>query len=329
MSNDNNKPPQAGPGWRPRFKTPSQLRHKDASENQLIRGFMPCGVNFISGLPGDGKSWVALSIAKSLYQGAKFLDYFEVPHAVPIIYLSPEVNESSFLQRLQKLGLDKVKDGFYCQTLTDGPAIPLNDSNLVAAVKDLKPAIVLDTVARFNLAQDENAAMETAHGLAKNVFSLLQDGAKAVIPIHHATKRSKEDGPTLGNSLRGSTDLAAMADSVYNITCTDPKNFVATVRCVKSRDFDAPDEFEFRGRPHIDEEGKLVMLRPPEMDTEEFQQYQINEVGKLIASQPKATHREIAKACKIRKAHVAHFARKARWQQDGKTHLWIRMPPES
>jgi hypothetical protein len=315
--------------WRPRFKTPSQLRHKDASENQLIRGFMPCGVNFISGLPGDGKSWVALSIAKSLYQGAKFLDYFEVPHAVPIIYLSPEVNESSFLQRLQKLRLDKEKDGFYCHTLTDGPVIPLNDPSLVAAVKDLKPAVFLDTAARFNLAQDENAAMETAHGLAKNVFELLHHGAKAVIPIHHATKRSKEDGPNLENSLRGSTDLAAMADSVYNITCSDQKNFVATVRCVKSRDFDAPDTFEFRGRPHIDEEGKLVMVRPPEMDTKEFQQYQIKEVGKFIARMPKSTHREIAKECHIRRAHVPEYARSAGWQQDKKSHLWKAMPPRS
>ncbi len=238
------------------------------------------------------------------------------------MYLSPEVGESAFLSRLEKLGIAKVEDDFYCQTLSDGPAIPLTDPNLIAAVKDLKPVVFLDTAARFNPAMDENAAMQTAQGLSRNIFGLLHHGAVSVFPVHHSLKASANENPTLENTLRGSTDLAAMADSVYRISCTDRKNFVATVTCVKARDFDAPDTFEFRGRPHIDNEGKLLLLRPPDMDPEHFAEIQAKQVSALIAANRRATHQEISIACHVQKARVPHLAKNGGWTQDKKTRLW-------
>ena len=314
--------PETPPSWRARFKTPADMQERPDSARLIIAEFLPLGVTFFGGSPGDGKSWTTLFIAKSVYLGEPFLEYFPVAQTTPIVYLTPEVNESSFKQRLRKIGLGNVHDGFYVQTLSDGPATALTDRNIIAAVKDLRPLVFLDTAARFNPASDENSAMETAQGLAKNIFGLLQSGAVGVVANHHATKGSTENEPTLENTLRGSTDLAAMADAVYRVTCTDHQNFVATITNVKARDFDAPGNFEFRGRPGIDEEGKLLLLRPPEMEPEELAEVQAKQVGDYISGHPSASQQEIGKACKVRKAKVPALAQAAGWKQDRKKRVW-------
>ena len=313
---------EAPPLWRARFKTPAEMQERSGSAPLIIGGFLPPGVTLFGGAPGDGKSWTTLFIAKAVYLGEPFLEHFPVTQKAPIVYLTPEVNESSFKQRLRKIGLGNVHDGFYVQTLSDGPATPLNDKNIIAAVKELKPLVFLDTAARFNPAGDENSAMETAQGLAKYVFGLLQFGAIGVVANHHATKGSTENEPTLDNTLRGSSDLAAMADAVYRVTCTDHQNFVTTITNVKARDFDPPGNFEFRGRPGIDEEGKLHLLRPPEMEPEELAELQAKQVGDYISAHPSASQKEIGKACTVRKAKIPALAQAAGWNHDRKKKVW-------
>jgi AAA domain len=255
--------------WRVRFKAPSEMQ--DAADTDfLVEGFLPAGITFIGGPPGAGKTFCALSLAKALHTGKPFLRFFAVQKPTPVIYLTPEISERAFKCRLRTMGLGDISgDGFICQTLTDGPATSLTDASLLAAVKDLNPVVFLDTSARFNPAEDENASMQIAQGLAKNVFGLVQKGARGVVLLHHSTKTLSDltVTPTMDNTLRGSGDLAAMADAVYCVRCSDAKTFVAEVSCVKARDFDPLDTFEFQGRPYLDETGDLMLIRPPDVET--------------------------------------------------------------
>jgi hypothetical protein len=313
------------PDWRQRFKAPEQMKLTDTP--MLIKGFLPLGITFVGGPAGHGKTYLSLSIAKALYFGTPLLDFFEVPKPTPVIYLSPEVVESKFKQRLDQMGLGKVRDGFLCQTLSDGLAIALDDRNLKAAIKDLKPVVFLDTTARFNNSDDENDAMAMAKGFAAKVFALLQTGARAVVPLHHSLKTlgSGDLEPTLENTLRGSGDLGAMADAAYCVICSDKKNFLSEITNVKARDFDPPDSFEIQGRPYLDETGDLKLVRPPRMEKLQFAETQAKAVGKYVAEFPKASQQDVASACRVRKQRVSMLASMAGFKQvKGR---WQAVPP--
>ena len=65
---------------------------------------------------------------------------------------------------------------------------------------------------RFSEATDENSAAENRI-IANNILDLRAAGAPAVIALHHSTKTFAEGEITLENCLRGSGDIAALADS--------------------------------------------------------------------------------------------------------------------
>ena len=105
------------PAWSPSTAV-STWRAALRSYNELEKGefeflidkFLPHGITFLAGLPGAGKTWLALSAVKALVTGRNFLQNFHVPHAVPIIYLIPESGEISFRTRLEAMRLtDSLK----------------------------------------------------------------------------------------------------------------------------------------------------------------------------------------------------------------------------
>jgi hypothetical protein len=322
-------PIQSGFSWREHFKTPSNMKKRE--QPFLIENFLPFGVTFLGGPSGHGKTWVALSMAKAMYYGTPFLGFFPVPRRMAIIYLTPEVGESTFKNRLDHLGLGEIDDGFICQTLNDGPAISLTNPYLLAALQDLKPVVFLDTAVRFNPSDDENDSMQTAKGLGNMIFGLLQNGAQAVIPLHHSPKILADLAvtPTLENTLRGTGDLGAIADTVYCVRSSDIKNFRAEICCVKPRDFDPPDSFEIQGRPFIDLEHDIKMVRAPHVSSEMVDAQEAIAVGKAIEINPNATHRELARICHVNKNRIRSLARRAGWFQpevEGKTSSWQRIP---
>jgi hypothetical protein len=108
----------------------------------------------------------------------------------------------------------------------------------------------------------------------------------------------------------------------------DMSNFIAEVRCMKARDFEPIDSFDFQGRPYIDEAGKLVMLRPPEMDPEELESSRVQQVGEFIARHPEATQYDIGKALRIRKADITGLANRAGWEK-AKGKPWKQVGPQA
>ncbi len=301
------------PAWRSLLKTHSEM---DQGPVQfLIDTFVPEGVTFIGALSGSGKTWFALSMARALTTGSKFLSNFAVPEPVNVVYLIPESGERSFRNRMDLMG---ISERFYCRTMKDGAPVKLNDPMLLAAIKDLKPVVFLDTAVRF-ADGDEASASDNARGLATGVFSLLQAGARSVVGLHHSPKASAQlKELTLETTLRGTGDLGAMSDAVYGLKVVNEETLEINVRCTKARDFEAVRPFNIQGRPFINQIGDFGMLVAPGQTSE---QAELEALLKAINSDTKATYRELESRTGIRKDRLARVAAKAGWKKEGD--LWI------
>jgi len=232
--------------WRDKFKSVGELEEGEVV--MLISGFLPEGTAFIGGLPGEGKTLFALSIARALTTGKPFLRHFIVPKTVPVIYLIPESGGRAFRKRCEKFEIPDDPDKFLCRTVSEGSTLPLDDTSLLEAVRRLKPVVILDTIIRFSEAEDENAAAQNKK-LVDDVIRLRQAGAIAVIGLHHATKKMRTEGMSLELALRGTGDIAASADAVYGLLRDNmlynngegPNEI--QVACLKPRDFEPPQPF--------------------------------------------------------------------------------------
>ncbi len=134
--------------WRQSFRTVDAL--EDGEPKMLVNGFMPHGLNFIGGLPGEGKTLFGLSFSKALTSGRPLLGNPEwsVPTITPVIYMIPEVGARSFKKRLVKFHITSDGNLFVCRTISEGCALRLNDPILLEAVQQLRPVVILDTLIR-------------------------------------------------------------------------------------------------------------------------------------------------------------------------------------
>jgi AAA domain len=190
----------------------------DGGVKMYIENFIPEGITLLCGLPKEGKTWLALSIAKALTSGQALFGRpgFEVPEAIPVLYLAAEVSDRAFKQRCRKLGITTDKTKFLCRTISKGPGLNLNHPHIEDAVRVLKPIVILDTTVRFNPGEDEDAATENQK-LFDAILSLMAMGARAVIGIHHSRKDLKEGEPTMEKAVRGSGDMSAMCDAIWAV----------------------------------------------------------------------------------------------------------------
>jgi hypothetical protein len=234
--------------WRAKFKSAAELDKGDIV--MLISNFFPEGNVFIGGLPGGGKTWLALSIVKALTTGKPLFGRpdFVVPKITPALYMIPEVGARAFRKRLEKFHITDDENLFLCRTISEGATLDLNDPALLGAVASMRPVVFLDTTIRFNKAESENDARANS-GLVDAIVRLRQAGAAAIIALHHSTKAAREGEMTLEKVLRGTGDMAASADAVYGMRRDDklydngrgPEEF--EVECVKPRDFVPPAPF--------------------------------------------------------------------------------------
>jgi hypothetical protein len=318
------------PEWRKLFKSPSEM--EQGPIKFLVKDFLPEGICFIGGLSGCGKTWFALSLAKALCAGDKFLGHFEVPEPVPVIYLSPEIGERAFRSRLGKFGISDQR--FLSLTMQD-EAIKLTDERLLAAVRELSPVVFLDTAVRFLQGADENSASDSANGLAGRIFGLKGAGARAIVGLHHAPKATATKTEiTLENILRGTGDFGAMADAVYGLKCMNTERLEIKVVCVKARDFESGLPFQIQGRPFFDDEGNFKLLSPPgsiqESETSAGSA-DVAKIAEIIKANPTASNRAVAKAAGIDRGRIRALAAMGGWERSGagQDALWIPQNPSS
>jgi hypothetical protein len=222
-------------------KTPPKLP-------MLVEDCLPEGVTFFGSLPGTGKTWMGLSVAKALTTGMPLWGVFNVPQKVAVLYLIPEASDFSFKNRLKKMGITQDKDLFRFRTISQGVTKPLQDELVIAMVKELavkhKVLLIVDTAVRFLQADDENSSMDNS--LVKDSENLRANGAN-VLFMHHSPKASKDAAElTLENVLRGTGDFGAMADAVYGFRRDEAVYSYGEgaeemdVVCVKARDMERP-----------------------------------------------------------------------------------------
>jgi len=250
-------------------------------------------------------------MARALTAGKSFLSNYTVPEPMNVIYLIPEAGERTFRRRMERMGINKR---FLCRTMRDG-VMKLDDSLLLAAVRELKPVVFLDTAIRFSEADNENDASQNASGLANDIFELLQAGARGVVGLHHRPKSSAQQDMTLENVLRGSGDLAAMCDAVYGLKIVNRETVEIRVECVKPRDFEPVPPFHIQGRPFIDEIGDFAILTTEQGVPNE--QAEVVKLVNAIMANPTASYRELAQRTGIPLNSIARLATKAGWRKVG------------
>ena len=258
--------------YRDYFRSFDQLEEGDV--RMLINGFLPEGVNLIGGLAGQGKTLFALSLVKSLTSGQYFLGRFQPEEIVPVIYMIPESSARAFKARCRKFGITNDEELFLVRTITEGAPLMLDSPILAEAVKKMKPLIVLDTLPRFNQAEDENDAAANKR-LVDDMAKLRALGCVGILALHHSTKSSAEGEMTLENALRGTGDLGAMCDSVYGLRrdrmlyADGGGPMELEVRCLKPRDFEPPAPFRIAAsyqsadgsiKSYIDESGDFHLV---------------------------------------------------------------------
>jgi hypothetical protein len=208
---------QACTEWRKQFRNLSEMEQGDIV--MIIDGVLQEGTCFLGANPGNGKTLVALALAKSICLGEPLFGISEYTVKQPrnVIYLIPEVGDKPFRKRGEAFRLPS-DDRFIARTISSGGPLALSDPALMEAVRQMKPVVVLDTASRFLQANDENSAAQNRL-LVNDIVSLRAAGAVCVIILHHAKKSqtTKREAMTLDNMLRGTSDFGAMCDQAYGV----------------------------------------------------------------------------------------------------------------
>jgi hypothetical protein len=201
--------------WWNSFRGVDELQG-NGTVKMYIENFLPEGATLICGLPKEGKSFLALSVAKALTSGQPLFGRrgFEVSEIVPVLYLAAESGDGALKLRCKKMGITNDKTRFICRTLSQGLMLGLDDPQIEALVKDMRPIVILETLIRFNDGKDEDDASENRK-LAQAIFHLIALGARAVIGIHHSRKDLNKANPSKEAAVRGSGDGLAMVDAVW------------------------------------------------------------------------------------------------------------------
>jgi AAA domain-containing protein len=213
----------AGDPWADLFASYEKIV-SSSSPSFAIKNFLQLDTaTFVAGLPGHSKTWVLLSMVRSLLEGTPLFGYFNVLHkAERVIYLTPEVSLNLLYKRLKLFKLDLyLKDGrLLVRTLSEGPTPELTHPDLLMAARGSH--VFLDTAIRF-MAGDENQSIENQRGLATGIFGLLHRGARSVVGAHHAPKAfERAQNMNLENMMRGSGDIGAMVGAAWGIRLLDP-----------------------------------------------------------------------------------------------------------
>jgi hypothetical protein len=203
--------------WRSQFRNLSEMEQGDIE--MVIDGVLQEGTCFIGANPGNGKTLVALAIAKAICLGEPLFGIPEYAVKQPrnVVYLIPESGDKAFRRRGESFRLP-ADDRFIARTISSGGSLALSDPALMEAVRQKRPLVILDTASRFLQANDENSAAQNRL-LVNDIMALRAAGAVCVIILHHAKKSqtTKRQAMTLDNMLRGTSDFGAMCDQAYGI----------------------------------------------------------------------------------------------------------------
>jgi hypothetical protein len=161
--------------------------------------------------------------------------------------------------------------------------------------------VFLDTAIRF-LSGDENSSKDV-RAFADTIFSLLKNGAEAVVLIHHSPKDSG-DFMTLENAMRGSGDFGAFLCCCWGTKLQDPSNpYTSTsfLSNLKQRDFESKDFEVTCGtdcRMHIVGNPSTTLVSQVSRKTRTNKDGMEDHAMNLLRANPKLSTRETARLLK-------------------------------
>jgi hypothetical protein len=301
--------------WRLRYVTKDRVRNAPPV-TFIIRGFLAVGsITVIAAPVAMRKSLIVANVAHSCLTGENLFEYHEFTvdqKPERVIYLCPEMGLASFSDRIKSLGLvDYVGETFFCQTMND-ELTPLKDLH-----EELPGAVVIiDTMTRF-VEGDENKS-EDMRKFSASVTRLIQDGAMAVIVLHHSTKYAADKPLTLDNAMRGSTELAAAVTCVWATKLLDADDAYSPslLKNVKQRDFESK---AFEVKSNGPQDCRLRMNAEPGTLTQikEAKNAEAEEVLKaILGANPSMGVNKIIETLK-----AAGHGKGAKWIRDAKARI--------
>jgi hypothetical protein len=210
-------------------------------KNVLIRG----GIHFLSAPPASGKSWVLLDLARAMTGNVPWLGSVNVPQGA-VLYVDEEMGKQMASVRVRKLGFSRDTPFYYLGK--EGINIQMAEDcrYLLEVVKEKNiQLVILDTLTGVRPGLKENESEHVSQ--LRTVFNQICGAGATLLIAHHDRKgRIDEDQPA-HEKMRGSGDIAGMADMAYGIS---KKNDGYTIKATKNRATSDEDmlnlEFELR-----------------------------------------------------------------------------------
>lgn len=219
------------------------LSEKIASmEVEKIAIFPKGHTTLIAGEPGVGKTWLMLSIAKSLAGGLKGIGspIDKYPKGKCLIFAGETgvrllANRVKLMGGITPLENCRVISSHLCANLSIDTMIntAIGRKNIDEAVAEYKPDMVFfDTMISFMAdGKDENSQVDMADCL-RGLGSVASKYNTAMILLHHFRKRkSSAEGERSMDEVIGSSAFTRLASLVIGI---ERKRELRTVRCLKS-----------------------------------------------------------------------------------------------
>jgi len=175
---------------------------------------------FIAGVPGIGKTWLALEMLICVATGMDFLGKYKVPKKGPCLLIEEESSEVNLQRRFHemnkafKLMPEELRD---LHVVTRSfLKIPRDEKELIECINDSGfKLVVFDSLRRIHN-QDENSSEEMQPVLESLAHIQDQTGISIVL-IHHLRKDSAFSGGNIFERMRGTSDLWAWRDCIIGL----------------------------------------------------------------------------------------------------------------
>lgn len=191
----------------------------------LIRG----GIHFLSAPSSGGKSWVALDLCRAMTTGGQWLGR-DIPSGA-VLYVDEEMGGQQAKDRTRRLRYQRGTPFYYLGK----QGIKLHDPADVAFVcQECRSRsislVVLDTLSGVRPGLKENEAEHVSQ--LRTVFNQIVATGATLLVLHHDRKGKADEDQPEHERMRGSGDLAAMADMAYGIRT---RGGVHTLKATKNR----------------------------------------------------------------------------------------------
>lgn len=220
----------------------SDLLHNFSGANSwLVDHLIPNGgITCLVGKPKAGKSYLTLHLAHSIITGEPLFGEFVVQRQ-NVCILTKEDGRNLIARRLRDLGYATDLPLYFSD---DQSAFCNSDYNLTRVheftQRNHASVLIVDSFIRI-IGGDENTSKDVTK--VHHFFKQLNDVGITIIFTHH---QGKEDAYRSGmDRPRGSSDIAAMVDSLLTIKKVDPHRVVISQDALRQDEPVSPFEVEY------------------------------------------------------------------------------------